>query len=158
MSFLDPYKWLAGLILVAILAAGAWFVWWHHGHVEYEAGIAAQRAADSSSLATYTKARDAQLASAEASYHAEIDRLRLHPISLPVVRLCINMPSGAGPGKGTSGPPGAGTGSADIRNVPAGDRPIRRVPNPDISSLLGLLAGRADDTAAQLRALIRVSK
>ena len=158
MSFLDPYKWLVGLILVLVLALGTWFVWWHHGHVEYEAGIAAQRAADSSSLATYTKARDAELASAEASYHAEIDHLRLHPISLPVVRLCLAMPSGAGLGQGTSGPPGAGTGSADIFHLPAGNRPVRGVPNPDISGLLGLLAGRADDTAAQLRALIEASK
>ncbi len=158
MSFLDPYKWLLGLILALVLALGVWFVWWHHGHAEYQAGIAAQQRADSQSLANYTKARDAQFASAEASYHAELAADQLHPIALGPVRLREYVPRSAVAGKGSSRPARAGTGSADILNVPTGNRALRGVPNPDISALLGALAARADDTAAQLRALIRVSK
>ncbi|MDE2105822.1 MAG: hypothetical protein KGL39_51840, partial [Patescibacteria group bacterium] len=110
------------------------------------------------SLAIYTKARDAQLASAEASYHAEIDSLRLHPIGLPPIRLCINVPGSAPGHQAARGPAGTGTPAADVRHLPSGDSPVRAVQGPDVSGLLGLLAGRADDTAAQLRALIEASK
>ena len=158
MSFLDPYKWLAGLILVAILAAGAWFVWWHHGHVEYEAGIAAQRAADSSSLATYTKARDAQLASAEASYHAEIAAYQLHPLVLGPVRLREYVPGDAGQGAATCGVSSTTTGTGRVPGVHVPGGAVRGRPGADIGGLLAAYAAAADRLSAQLRALIRVSK
>ena len=73
MNPLTPYLWLIKLAAAALLVAGVAFGVWLYGHHRYEAGVAAQRAAESRSLAVYTKARDAQLASAEASYHAEIN-------------------------------------------------------------------------------------
>ena len=158
MNPLAPYIWLIKLVAAALLAAGVAFGIWLYGHHRYQAGIAAQRAAESRSLAVYTKARDAQLASAEASYHAETDHLRLHPISLPVVRLCLNLPSSTSSGQSAGGPATASAAPAGVLHLPAGNHPVRRVQNPDISRMLGALAARADDTAAQLRALIRVSR
>ena len=158
MSFLDPYKWLAGLILVVVIAAGGWFIWWHHGHVEYKAGIAAQRRADSTSLATYTKARDAQLASAEASYHAEIAAYQLHPLVLGPVRLREYVPGDPGQGAVTCGIGSTTPATGGIPGVHGPGGQVRGRPGADIGGLLAAYAAAADRLSAQLRALIRVSK
>ena len=154
MSFLDPYKWLIGLILALLLALGVWFVWWHHGHAEYQAGIAAQRAADSTSLANYTKARDAQLASAEASYHAELDNLRLHPIALGPVRLREYVPGGSGQGTATCGVGSSTTGTGAVPGVHAPSGAVRGRAGKDIGGLLAAYAAAADRLSAQLRAVL----
>lgn len=151
-------KYVLGGILAVLLVAGGWFAYWHHGHVEYKAGIASQQAADAKSLAIYTKARDAQLASAEASYHAETDSLRLHPIALPVTRLCLDLSGSAVPNQAPGRPGSASTAAADLRGMSPGHSAIRSVPGPPIQDLLRVLASRADDTSAQLRALIEAVK
>ena len=159
MNPLTPYLWLIKLAAAALLVAGVAFGIWLYGHHRYEAGIAAQRAAESRSLAVYTKARDAQLASAEASYHAEIDHLRLSPVRLPVVRLCVNLPSGAPSGQGARRPARASTTAAGVLDVPAGNNPLRPAANPpDISGLLAAYAAAADRLSAQLRALENAAK
>ncbi len=158
MSFLDPYKWLISLALVALLAAGGWFAWWHHGHVRFEAGIAAQQAAEAKSLAIYTKARDAQLATAERSYHAEIDSLQLHPIQLGALRLCIQMPDSA-PGKQPSSRTVAtATGSGNVQPLPSGGGQVRAVMGPDFSSLQSALSMGADRVLAIARLGEKVAK
>ena len=148
MSFLDPYKWLISLALVALLAAGGWYAWWHHGNVRYTAGIAAQQAAEAKSLAIYTKARDAQLATAERSYHAEIDSLQLHPIQLGALRLCIQMPDSA-PAEQVDSPQAAAPGQ--LQPMPSGDHPVRQNVGPDFGALQGALAMGADRTLAIAR-------
>ncbi len=158
MNFLDPYKWLIGLVLAAVLAAGAWFVWWHHGHVQFNAGIAAQRAAEAKSLAVYTQARDAQLASAEASYHAEIDNLRLHPVVLGPVRLREYVPSGAGQDAATCGASSAAAATGRVSGVHAPGGQVRGRPGADIGGLLAAYAAAADRLSAQLRALENAAK
>ena len=151
-------KYVLGAVLVAALLAGCAFAYWHHGNVRYTAGIAAQQAADAKSLVAYTKATEARYTQATETYSAEIDHLRLHPIALPVTRLCLDVPSSPVPGQIAGGPVSPGTPTADIQHLPAADHPIRPVPGPPIQDLLSLLAGRADDTSAQLRALIEAAK
>lgn len=159
MNPLTPYLWLIKLAAAALLVAGVAFGVWLYGHKRYEAGISAQRAAESKSLAIYTRARDAQLASAEASYHAEIDNLRLHPVVLGPVRLREYVPGGSGADAVTCGTPKAAAAAGAVPNVSGPDHPVRRGENPpDISAMLLGLARRADRLSAQTRALIKAVK
>ena len=158
MNPLTPYLWLIKFGAAVLLVLGIAFGVWYYGHHRYEAGIAAQRAAEARSLAVYTKARDAQLASAEASYHAEIDNIRLSPVRLPVVRLCLDVPRGADTSKAAARTRSPTPSSRGVRGVPEPDHSVRPDLGPDIASLLAALAGRADRLSAQLRALIRASK
>ena len=159
MNPLTPYLWLIKLAAAALLVAGVAFGVWLYGHHRYEAGIAAQRAAESRSLAVYTKARDAQLASAEASYHAEIAANQLHPIALGPVRLREYVPSGAGQNTDTCGSSSAAAATGPVPGVPAGGHPVRTRANPpDISGLLTAYARAADRLSAQLRALQKAAQ
>ena len=152
-------KYVMGGVLVAAILAGCAFAYWHHGNVRYTAGIAAQQVAEAKSLAIYTQARNAQLASAEASYHAEIDNLRLHPIDLGPVRLREYVPSAASQDPVTCGPASAAPATGPVPGVPSRGDPVRSATNPpDISGLLESYAAAADRISAQLRALIEAAK
>ena len=154
MNPLAPYLWLIKLAAAALLVVAIVFGVWLYGHRRYEAGIAAQRAAESKSLAIYTKARDAQLASAEASYHAEIATDQLHPLRLPVVRLCLDVPGSAVAGQVAARPARAAASSGSVQPLPSRDHPVRPDRGPDIAGMLAALARRADGVSAQARALI----
>ena len=158
MNPLTPYLWLIKLAAAALLVAGVAFGVWLYGHHRYEAGVAAQRAAESRSLAVYTKARDAQLASAEASYHAEIDHLRLSPIALGPVRLREYVPSGAGQDAATCGASSAAAATGRVSGVHAPGGQVRGRPGADIGGLLAAYAAAADRLSAQLRALENAAK
>ncbi len=151
-------KYVLGGVLIALLVAGGWFAWWHHGNVRYTAGIAAQRAAEAKSLAIYTKARDAQLASAEASYHAEINGLQLHPIQLGSLRLCINMQSSAPAVAAEPGHLANAPAPRQLRAVPSGNNPVRQNVGPDFGAMQGAFAMGADRVLAIARLEQKVAK
>ncbi len=147
-------KYVLGAALVALLVAGAWFAWWHHGNVRYTAGIAAQQAADAKSLVAYTQAKDAQLAASQESYRAELDSLKLHPIALGPVRLREYVPSASGQDPVTCGAASSTPATGAVPGVPDGSHPVRPAANPpDISGMLESYAEAADRLSAQLRAL-----
>jgi len=143
-------KYVLGGVLVAAILAGCAFAYWHHGNVRYDAGIAAQQAADAKSLVAYTQARDAQLAASQESYRVEIAANQLHPISLPVVRLCINVSNGPRAHNHPASTVSSATAPAGVQPVPSGHP---EVAGPDISGMLGAFGRRADKLSAQLRAL-----
>ncbi len=151
MNPLTPYLWLIKLAAAALLIGAIMFGVWLYGHKRYEAGIAAQRAAESKSLAIYTKSRDAQLASAEASYHAEIDNLRLHPVSLGPLRLCINMPGSTASVAAEPGPLASAPAPAQLRAVPSGGNSVRQNVGPDFGAMQQALAMGADRVLAIAR-------
>ena len=127
----------AGVLLCAA-AAGAGLYW--------KGKAAGEARGDARALAAEAQ-RDAAIASLEASqkasegYARELQELRNRPVPRKPVRLCIapNLPV-PGPSGGTDGPA-----------APAGELPVE--PGPDIGPRLYDDARRADELAAQLRAL-----
>ena len=82
------------------------------------------------------------------SHDQELADLRAYRASHPLepVRLCITDPL---PTSTAQGQPG--TVSTDVQPLPGGNPSVRAEPGPDISSLLNLLALRADEVSAGLR-------
>ena len=129
MSWLDPYKWLISLALVALLAAGGWFAWWHHGNVRYDAGMAYVHDVDAKALATAQKAADAktaqllaqsnkahqEAANAIQKYDDYVARVALEPVRVRI-RACIGSP--------VSGPSAAKAGTTDPGPAPGTSAPV----------------------------------
>ena len=157
-------KWVTELIAVGAIAVAAVSAFWIYHHHVYVEGIHAQQVADQRASAKLvakaraeTKAAQAQANAAHDAYlqeasHEAIAAAR-HP--LPAVRLCLNAHRGgfslpeAGPAH--AGNAGASTTTGGVPALPGANHPVRARRGPDISGLLELLAGRADQVSAVLR-------
>ena len=157
-------QWALELIAVGAIAGGAVGAFWIYHHHVYVEGIHAQQVADQRASAKVvaqaraeTKAAQAAAGAAHAAYLQEMSHEAIaaarHP--LPAVRLCLDAyAGGAGvPEAGTSHPGNAhpGTPGGRVSQVPGADHSVRPRRGPDISRLLELLAGRADQVSAVLR-------
>ena len=157
-------QWALELIAVGVVAAGAVGAFWIYHHHVYVEGIHAQQVADQRASAKLvakaraeTKAAQAQANAAHDAYLQEVSHEAIaaarHP--LPAVRLCLNAHRGglrlpeAGPAH--TGNAGTSPGAGGIPALPGADHPVRPGRGPDISGLLELLAGRADQVSAVLR-------
>ncbi len=157
-------KWASELVLIGIVAAGAVGAFWLYHHHVYVEGIHAQQVADQRASAKVvaqaraeTKAAQAQANAAHDAYLQEISHEAIaaarHP--LPAVRLCLDAHRGGFslPEAGATYPgnAGASTAAGGVPALPGADHPVRSRRGPDISGLLELLAGRADQVSAVLR-------
>ena len=157
-------QWALELIAVGVVAAGAVGAFWIYHHHVYVEGIHAQQVADQKASAkaiakarAETKAAEATAQAAHDAYLNEVAHEQVlaarHP--LPAVRLCLNAyPGGSGvpeAGSPYAGNAGASTGTRGVPQMPGADHPVRARRGPDISGLLELLAGRADQVSAVLR-------
>jgi hypothetical protein len=158
---LIPVKdWIYLGVIAAILIGGTYL---HHKLIAE--GIAKQRAADTiasdailADTAKQTAALQAKASMAEQAFNKEHDDNQTFSDSHPLqpVRLCSAANAGGTlvPSTGTPHPgdEGASTAAANVSNVPAGNNSGgANAAGPDISNLLGLLAGKADNVSAELR-------
>jgi hypothetical protein len=154
-------QWALELIVIAGVAGGIWF-WQHHLIAE---GVAQQKGADAIELQNLKVENDkksadlqARATTAENARDKEVQDNANFRSSHPdqPVRLCLatNQGSGTVP-KATGQNPGnatAGSASANVPTVHAGDSSGGPgAAGPDIGSLLGLLAEKADDVSSTLR-------
>jgi|SRR5579875_1895680 len=160
-AWLGARRWALELI-GAVAIAGA-LLWYHH-HV-YTAGIAAQRTADAAARAQLeaaaahrTQALEDLATQAEHAHDTELAQLRAYRDRHPVesVRLCLDAHGGPGSMPEASAAHAsdetAGAPAARVQPVPDRDSGVRPgQPGPDVGSLLGALAARADEVSAQLR-------
>ena len=157
-------KWATELIAVGAIAAAAVGGFWIYHHHVYVEGIHAQQVADQRASAKLvakaraeTKAAQAQANAAHDAYLQEVANEQVlaarHP--LPAVRLCLNAHRGGFslPEAGTAHPGNAGASAAagGVPALPGANHRVRPRRGPDISGLLELLAGRADQVSAVLR-------
>ena len=157
-------QWALELLAVGVVAAGAVGAFWIYHHHVYVEGIHAQQVADQRASAKLvakaraeTKAAQAQANAAHDAYLQEVSHEAIaaarHP--LPAVRLCINAhDSGSGLSQASSSHPGnagASAATGGVSALPGANHPVRSRRGPDISGLLELLAGRADQVSAVLR-------
>ena len=157
-------KWATELIAVGAIAAAAVGAFWIYHHHVYVEGIHAQQVADQrASAKVIAQARaetKAALATAQTAHDAYLNEVTheqvlaaRHP--LPPVRLCLDAYRGgfslpeAGPAH--AGNAGASTTTGGVPALPGANHPVRARRGPDISGLLELLAGRADQVSAVLR-------
>lgn len=155
-------QWAMELILIGLLGLG--FAIYHRAVIEK--GIAEQVAIDNAAtikLQNDTKVQTAALkAQADTAEHAhdnELSELAAYRSAHPQqpVRLCLD----AAHDRGTILPgstgidishEGLGAAGISIQHVPDGDSGIRTGgAGPDIASMLGALAGSADQVSAELR-------
>lgn len=162
LSWTKLPQWALELILIAVVAGAVWY--WQH-HLIHE-GVAQQKAADKiesdivkSQAAAKTKELQDRATTAKEAYDQEhADNLAYreqHPDSQPV-RLCLSTgtrdSSVSAAGAANSRNENTGTATANVSAVPEGNNSGGpRGAGPDISSLLGLLATKADDVSATLR-------
>ena len=155
---IKDYVYLA--IITGVIAGG---MYWHHKI--YDEGIAKQVALDkaaSAKLQAETSAETAALQekanAAETTYQQQIAELTAYHAAHPdqPVRLCLDPhASGTGlpqtaaahPKHAGSGSPGTPIQSVSDTNHSSGGGAV----GPDISTMLGLLAARADQVSAELR-------
>ena len=157
-------KWATELIAVGAIAAAAVGAFWIYHHHVYVEGIHAQQVADQRASAKLvakaraeTKAAQATAQTAHDAYLNEVTHEQVlaarHP--LPPVRLCLDAyPGGSGvsqAGTADAGNASASAAAGGVSQVPGADHPVRARRGPDISGLLELLAGRADQVSAVLR-------
>lgn len=148
-----------GGLIIAIILGGLWL---HHSLIAQ--GVAKQRAADDAASAALiahtaeqTAALQARAAMAEQAYDKEHNDNQNYRDSHPMesVRLCLSTPSRiivSQAGAPHTGNAGAGAPTADVPKVPTGDSGSGTgAAGPDISTLLGLLAVKADNVSAELR-------
>ena len=156
-----PLKdWLYCGLIAAILAGG----FWYHRKLIDE-GIADQQRADSIASATIaantakeTADLQARAMTAEQAYDKERAANQNYSDAHPIapVRLCLSTPARGSvlpqTGAAHSGNANPGSSATALSNVPSGDSSGGHgTTGPDISTLLGLLAVKADDVSAELR-------
>lgn len=156
LAMIPVKDWLYGGLIVLLIVCGI-----HVHHKLIAEGIAEQKAADDKAVAALTQQTAKQTAElqakatmAEQAYAKELQSLNDQP-SLQPVRLCLDSHS-RGPvlskgGAQVGGNQAAGASPGDVLSMPAGDSGGGDGAGPDISSLLGLLASRADELSAELR-------
>jgi hypothetical protein len=143
-------QWVLELIVILIVALGVFWVL----HSRFEAGIAAQKQADSVAAAAQLQEAENRAHTAELSYakehQANLDFMRDHPIG--DVRLCVTTVAKLPASPSHAGNAKAGAPAADVQTVPGGDSGGGpRAAGPNIGDLLSLLADRADDVSGVLR-------
>lgn len=128
--------WLVELTLAGLLVLGIWLSGVFHEKAHIETRIVKQQVQVEKRVIETDHSHDQELADLRA-YRAS------HPVQ--PIRLCkpASMPSSA------SRQPSAAT--TDVFPVSTGDHGVREEPGPDISRLLELLGGRADEVSATLR-------
>lgn len=155
-------QWALELIVLAAVAGGIWYVL----HERYEAGISAQVAkdtADSDALkaktAKETAALQTKATTAKDAYDKEhqdnVDYRHDHPDAQPV-RLCLSpTPLSSivsSIAAAHAGDANSGAAKTNVPAVPDGNSSGGSgAAGPDISTLLGLLAVKADNVSATLR-------
>ena len=159
---LIPGKDLAYGVLIAALIAGG--IAYHHKLITE--GVAEQKASDDSASAAIvaqtvkeTADLQAKATMAEQAYDQEASKnaayLSAHPVQ--PIRLCLSTshPSGSIVPQTGALKPGNASSGAPAANVPilpgANNSRGGGASGPDISTLLGLLAARADQVSAVLR-------
>jgi hypothetical protein len=157
---LIPVKdWIYCGLIAAILAGGLWY---HRKLIDE--GIADQRRADDIASATITAKTaketanlQARAMTAEQAYDKERADNQNYNDTHPVapVRLCLTTPARGSivppPGAANTGNASSGSATSNIPNLSSGDNNNGPGSGPDISTLLGLLADKADDVSATLR-------
>lgn len=161
LAKLGIQQWVFELIVLVIVAGGIWY--WQHER--YEAGIAAQIAIDAAERAQLIKDNDKKTADlqakatmAEQTYDKEhqstVDYGNDNP--LQPIRLCLTTPKGGShlPSSGSKNPGNVSTSTpaTNLQPMPSGNSSSGpRAAGPDVSELLDLLAGKADDVSGVLR-------
>jgi hypothetical protein len=152
-------QWALELIIIAIVAGGVWY--WQHER--FEAGIAAQVAKDTAQtnkikLETAAETADlkARATTAEQAYDKEqTDNANYRSQHSQSVRLCAQptvRPIVPATGGINSGNATTGSSSADVSKMSDGNSGSGAgQAGPDIGSLLGLLAAKADNVSGVLR-------
>jgi hypothetical protein len=154
-------QWALELIIIAAVAGGIWY-WQHHLIAE---GIAQQKGADAIELQKLKTENDkksadlqARATTAENARDKEVqdnaDFRSTHPMQ--PVRLCLSTNQGHSAVPQTtgqnSGDVAAGASSANVSTLPGGNSSGGPgATGPDISSLLSLLAEKADNVSSTLR-------
>ena len=147
LSLLSGIKgYLYAAAAAALIVGGLWAYHW-----AYDRGANAVKAADAKALAVQIAKDNAAIIAAEHVNDTEIASLQAYVDSHPVqpVQLCLNTPNiGPVPSTGHSNPSPA---PGPVQPVSPGNSGVRPGVGPDISSLLSLLAERADQLSAELR-------
>jgi hypothetical protein len=156
LGLLPLKDWVYSIIIVALIAFGVYEK--HHLIAEGQQHELAALKLSSDKLQKQTAKQTAELQAratmAEQAYDKEHQAILNQP-SLPAVRLCGNAHRSSSivsaTGATQQGNAAASASSGDLQSVPAGSDSVGTEQNPDISSLLSLLAQRADDYSAELR-------
>jgi hypothetical protein len=161
LALVSTKDWVYCGLIAAILAGGTWY---HHKLITE--GVAEQRTADTvasdklqAEAAKQTADLQARATIAEQAYDKEQNDDAAYRSAHPLqpVRLCLGTPqtgSRGVPQAGTAvaGNASAGSSSANVPDVPgANSGSGGGTSGPDISSLLSLLAAKADSVSAVLR-------
>lgn len=147
LSILAGVKGYLYAAAAAALIIGA--LWLHQW--SYDRGVNAVKTADAKTLAAQIAKDNAAILAAEHANDAEIASLQAYVDSHPIqpVQLCLNT-GGSGPVP-SPGSPNTSPAPGPVQPVSPGNSGVRTGPGPDISSLLSLLAERADQLSAELR-------
>ncbi len=129
-------QWALELIVIGLLLGTVWYWGFHTEHTIVQTRIVKQQVEVEKRVIETDHSHDQELTDLRAYRAAHpVEPLRLcQPASVPIA--APRQPSAA---------------SGDVQQVSAGDRDVRPAGGPDISRLLDLLAGRADEVSATLR-------
>ena len=129
-------QWALELNVIGALLGGIWYWGFHTEHTIVKERIVKQQVEVEKRVIETDHSHDEELAVLRAYRDA-------HPVQ--PVRLCQSAPVPS------AAPRQPGAASGDILTVPSGGAGVRPEPGPDISRLLEILAGRADEVSAELR-------
>ena len=129
-------QWALELIVIGLLLGGIWYWGFHTEHTIVQTRIVKQQVEVEKRVIETDHSHDQELADLRA-YRAG------HPEQ--PVQLCQSTSVPIAPPRQPSAAP------TDVQPVPGPDPSIRPESGPDIGELLGLLALRADQVAADLR-------
>lgn len=129
-------QWAMEALIIGLLLAGIWYWGFHTEQTIVQTKIVKQQVEVEKRVIETDHSHDQELADLRAYRDA-------HPVR--PVRLCqpAAVPSAA--------PRQAGTLNGNVQPVSQGDSGVRSAGGPDISRLLDLLGGRADEVSAALR-------
>lgn len=159
LEFFHARKWLAELLLLALVVGG---VWWFCQHL-IDVGVQRERAAWQAKLTDAQRKADIETGrlqgradaaeKAREQEQADLDEYRrTHPLH---GGLCgarnVSGTAGAEAATAHGGDEGAGTATGDLQSMPSRDPRARGSGEPDVRHLLDVLELHADETSAALR-------
>jgi hypothetical protein len=129
-------QWALELIIIGLLLGAVWYWGFHTEHTIVQTRVIKQQVEVEKRVIETDHSHDQELADLRA-YRAA------HPVQ--PVRVCQSA------GVPIAAPRQSSAASADVQPMPGPDPGLRPEAGPDIGSLLGLLALRADEVSATLR-------
>jgi hypothetical protein len=159
LAFFHARKWLAELLLLALVVGG---VWWFCQHL-IDVGVQRERSAWQAKLVEAQRKADIETGrlqgradaaeKAREQEQADLDEYRrTHALHGGLCRARnVSGTAGAEAARAHGGDEGASTAAGDLQSVPAGDLRARGSGEPDVRHLFDVLAGKADLLSAPLR-------